>query len=164
MSHTATIQVDVKDAEVVRRAAERLGITCSEGSVELFSTKHTGLLIQLPDWKYPICIDTESEWDEEIENSDGTKTTIKRRGHLFADNYSGTWGKQDELDKFLQAYGVEKAKHEASAAGYLCSEESFLNPETGLEEIEVTISLPGAGASGDYDGGLNLGGNLSLET
>ena len=57
--------------------------------------------------------------------------------------------------------GVEKAEFEAEQAGYTWNEDIVLHPETGEEEIEVTINMPG----GDLDVGADLnypGGGLTL--
>jgi len=155
MSHTATITLDVKDPQVVRKAAERLGYECEENQqVTLYDgTVARGTTVKLPGWRYPVIIDTEAEWEETL--SDGT--TVKRKGKVLSDNYNGAWGEQSHLDEFTQIYGVEKAKHEAGLSGYTFSEEVVLHPETGAEEIELTINLPGSDLGGD-SGGLNLGG------
>ena len=61
MSHTATIDIDVQDASVVIKAAERLGYDVkAQGEVRLYDgTVARGIVVQLPEWKYPIVIDTE---------------------------------------------------------------------------------------------------------
>ena len=43
-------------------------------------------------------------------------------GELNFDNYSGGWGEQKELDKFLQAYAVEKARLESHKRGHTLTE------------------------------------------
>lgn len=154
MSHTATINIDVKDPQVVRKTAERLGYEVTEGECRMYDgTTANGIQVKLPGWRYPVVVDTESEWEETL--SDGT--TVTRKGRVFSDNYNGHWGEQKYMDEFTQIYGVEKASHEASQAGYTCSEAIVLHPETGEEEIELTINLPGSDLGGDA-GGLNIGG------
>ena len=53
----------------------------------------TGLLIKLPDWVYPLVVNT---------------TT----GQAAFDNYQGAWGRQEHLDRFMQMYAIEKTKLE----------------------------------------------------
>jgi hypothetical protein len=160
MSHTATINIDVKDPQVVRKTAERLGYEVTEGECQMYDgTRATGIQVKLPGWRYPVVVDTESSWEETL--SDGT--TVTRKGRVYSDNYNGSWGDQKFMDEFTQIYGVEKASQEASEAGYMCSEAIVLHPETGEEEIELTINMPGSDLGGDT-GGLNLGGGgLTLE-
>jgi hypothetical protein len=61
------------------------------------------LTVALPDWRYPVVCDTAS-------------------GRLRYDNFEGRWGNQKELDRFLQAYAVEKARLEARKRGHTVTE------------------------------------------
>jgi hypothetical protein len=63
-----------------------------QGTTKLFSGEVTGLAVQLPAWVYPMVCDTTS-------------------GQLKYDNFNGRWGADAELNKFLQAYAVEKSTH-----------------------------------------------------
>ena len=74
------------------------------GTAKLFSGHATGLLVQLPDWRYPVVIDTAA-------------------GTIQYDNYNEHWGKQAELNRLLQAYACEKAELEARKKGYAVSEQ-----------------------------------------
>ncbi len=75
--------------------------------------------MQLPGWRYPVVCDTST-------------------GAVKFDNYGGAWGKQAELNRFLQGYAVEKAKIEARKKGYRVA-------ETKLEDgsIKVTVTVGG---------------------
>jgi len=55
------------------------------------------------------------------------------------DNYNGAWGRQEELNKFLQAYAVEKARIEARKKGHRVSEAKL---EDG--SIKVIVHVGGA--------------------
>ena len=90
------------------------------GTARLFTTDATGEIVQLPGWTYPVVIDTE-----------------KRQVNF--DNYGGTWGKQEELDKLLQAYAIEKARIEARKAGHSVSEQTLADGS-----IKLTIQVGGA--------------------
>ena len=91
MSHIVQITTQVRDATAVHAACRRLGLAPAEqGSVRLFSGAATGLVVRLPDWKYPAVFNL---------------TTAQ----VQYDNYGGHWGDQKELDRFLQAYAIEKS-------------------------------------------------------
>ena len=88
-------------------------------TVKLFSTAVTGLAVELPGWNYPVVCDLAS-------------------GEVQFDNYEGRWGKQQELDRFLQAYAVEKAKLEAQRKGYGVLEQPLADGS-----IKLTIQVAG---------------------
>jgi hypothetical protein len=104
MSHIVTIKTEVRDAAAIAAACRRLGLgPAVDGEHELYSETQTGIGVQLPKWHYPIVCDTQS-------------------GQVHFDNYGGRWGEQRELDRFLQAYAVEKARIEARKLGHSVSE------------------------------------------
>ena len=121
MSHLVSIKTEVRDAAAVRAACQRLKLPQPiQGKTQLFSGEAEGLAVQLPDWVYPVVCQTES-------------------GDLKYDNFGGRWGEQRELDRFLQAYAVERAKIEARKKGYCCTEQAL-----GDGSIKLTIQLGGA--------------------
>ena len=90
MSHIVQITTEVRDAVAVGAACQRLKLEApTHDTVKLFSGEATGVIVKLPGWKYPAVFDTES-------------------GQARYDNYNGRWGKQAQLDRFLQGYAVEK--------------------------------------------------------
>jgi hypothetical protein len=95
MSHIVRIASKVDDPAGVVAACRRLGLPEPvQGTTSFFSGEATGLLVQLPGWQYPAVIDPLT-------------------GVIHYDNYGGLWGEQEQLDRFMQAYLVEKAKLEA---------------------------------------------------
>ena len=92
----------------------------AHGLHELFSGTAQGLAVQLPGWSYPADCDL-------------------RTGKIEFDNYGGRWGNQQELDRFLQAYAVEKAKIEARRKGYSVTEQALANGS-----IRVSVQVGGA--------------------
>ncbi len=107
MSHIVSIETKLHDPLAVSAACQRLGLPAPvQGTAELFSGEATGLIVQLPDWQYPAVIDTLT-------------------GVVRYDNYNGHWGDQAQLDRFLQAYAVEKAKLEARKKGYRVTEQTL---------------------------------------
>jgi hypothetical protein len=121
MSHTVQIQTQVRDAAAVRAGCRRLGLPEPvQGTFELFSGSATGLAVRLPDWNYPVVCDLST-------------------GQAHYDNYNGRWGDQKQLDAFLQAYAVEKARIEAHKKGHGVVEQTLPNGS-----IKLVIQLGGA--------------------
>jgi hypothetical protein len=121
MSHIVEIKTEIRDEQAVRAACVRLKLAAPERkTVRLFSVTETGLCVELPGWRYPVVCNVLT-------------------GELRFDNYNGHWGPQAELNKFLQAYAVEKAKNEARKKGHLAY-------ETAQEDgsIKVTVHVRGA--------------------
>ena len=121
MSHIAQIQTSIRDAAAIRSACCRLRLPEPVfGAAKLFSGSKTGWAVQLPEWRYPIVADVAT-------------------GKVDFDNYGGRWGKQKELDRFVQGYAVEKAKIEARKKGHSVTEQHL---EDG--SIKVVVQVGGA--------------------
>jgi len=121
LSHIVTIETQVRDPIAVAAACRRLGLAEPvQGTAELFSGAASGLLVELPDWAYPVVVDTAS-------------------GRLNYDNYEGRWGAQEQLDRFLQGYAVEKARLEARKQGHTVHEQSLPDGS-----IKLTVQVGGA--------------------
>jgi hypothetical protein len=107
LSHIVTIETKIHDPAAVRAACQRLHLTPAVmGSANLYSGEATGLVLHLPGWEYPVVIDPLT-------------------GTITYDNFNGAWGDAGQLQRFRQAYAVEKAKLEASKRGHLVSEEQL---------------------------------------
>ena len=120
MSHIVTIVAEIRDPDAVAAACRRLGLPGPvHGTATLFEGQATGLLVKLPGWLYPVVCDTAS-------------------GVVRFDNYNQQWGRQEQLDRLLQAYAVEKARIEAHRRGHNVVERSLADGS-----IEVTIQLGG---------------------
>jgi hypothetical protein len=121
VSHIVSIQTEVRDPVAVAGACRRLGLSEPvHGTASLFSGEATGLLVKLPGWLYPVCIDTAS-------------------GTVKFDNYAGSWGDQEHLDKFMQIYAVEKARIEARKRGHSVVEQALSDGS-----IRLTVQVGGA--------------------
>ena len=121
MSHIVQIKTEVRDGIAVQAACQRLGLDAPVlGTVTLFATEASGLLVRLPGWIYPVVFDT-------------------RSGQVRFDNYGGRWGEQAQLDRFLQAYAVEKTKIEARRKGHTVFEQTLDNGS-----IKLTVTVGGA--------------------
>ena len=121
MSHIVQIKTEVRDGIAVQAACQRLGLEAPVlGTVTLFATEARGLLVRLPGWIYPAVFDT-------------------RSGQVRFDNYGGRWGEQVQLDRFLQAYAVEKTKIEARRKGHIVFEQTLDNGS-----IKLTVTVGGA--------------------
>ena len=103
MSHTVTIRTQIRDFHAIQAACERLKLPQpTQGDVRLFDRVAQGIGVQLDDWRFPVCIDSD--------------------GNLLYDNFGGFWGLPEKLDQFQQAYAVCKATIEARKQGYTCQE------------------------------------------
>jgi hypothetical protein len=123
VSHIVTIKTEVRDVAAVQAACKRLGLAQPvPGTTRLFSGEASGLIVQLPDWQYPIVCNTAT-------------------GQVQYDNFAGRWGNQTQLDRFLQAYAVEKAKIEARRKGYSCTEQSLSDGS-----VKLTVQVTGGAA------------------
>jgi len=93
MSHIVTVHTQIKDLEALRRACRRLNLSEPvQGTVKLFSSSATGHAVQLPGWRYPVVCELAT-------------------GKIHLDNFEERWGSQQELDRLLQRYAVEKFCH-----------------------------------------------------
>ena len=121
MSHIVTIATEVHDPDAVAAACLRLGLPEPvHGTATLFEGRATGLLVKLPDWVYPVVCDLDT-------------------GTVRFDNYQQAWGRQEHLDRFLQAYAVERARLEARKRGHHVVEQSLADGS-----IRLTIQVGGA--------------------
>ncbi|GAF88160.1 unnamed protein product, partial [marine sediment metagenome] len=115
------IQTELRDAVAIRTACHRLQLEDPvHGTTKLFSGRETGLAVKLPGWRYAVVCDLDS-------------------GQLKYDNYQGHWGEQQELDRFLQAYAIEKARLEARKNGHSVTEQPLSDGS-----VKLTIQVGGA--------------------
>jgi hypothetical protein len=107
VSHIVHIQTQVRDAAAVEIACQRLALPPPQHrKVEMFSGIAEGLAVALPQWRYPVVCELKT-------------------GRLAFDHYGGRWGNPRELDRFLQAYAVEKSRLEARRHGHSVTEQSL---------------------------------------
>jgi signal recognition particle subunit SEC65 len=100
MSHVVEVELETKltNIELIKEAAKELNLKCWEELNYVFpydKTKASGILVQLPGWKYPI--------------------VVEKDGQIKADNYNGDWGKPIELEKFEHEYKSLHALSEVKA-------------------------------------------------
>jgi len=123
MSHIVSIKTEVRDPAAVWAACERLKLPQPvHGTYALYSGSATGLGVQLPGWHYPVVCQADT-------------------GQLQFDNFGGDWGEQVQLDRFLQAYAVEKARIEARKHGHSVTEQALADGS-----IKLTIQVAGGAA------------------
>ena len=121
MSHIVRIQTEVRDGAAVFAACRRRQLAEPvAGKHRLFSSEVEGLAVNLRDWSYPAVCKLET-------------------GEVLYDNFGGRWGEQRELDQFMQAYAVEKARIEARKRGHTVTEQSVADGA-----IKLTVQIGGA--------------------
>lgn len=119
MSHIVTIKTQVKDPAAITAACRRLQLAEPRvGTAELYDAEVTGLIVALPDWRYPLVCNT---------------TT----GQLHYDNFKGHWGDESHLHQWLQAYAVEKATLEARRAGHSVHESQLSD---GSIKLQIAVA------------------------
>ena len=107
MSHIVTIETQIKEVTALRAACQRLGLPKPVWeTTRLFDGNATGYCVRLPDWRFPVVCDVEN-------------------GNILFDNFSGRWGNQQELDRLLQGYAVEKTRLEAHRQGHTITEQQL---------------------------------------
>ena len=120
MSHVVTIQTQIKDPAALAAACRRLGLAEPvAGTAALYSGQATGLIVNLPGWRYPVIIDTAS-------------------AEVRYDNFAGAWGDRSQLDRLMQAYAAEKCRIEARRAGHAVTETVLADGS-----IKLTIQVGG---------------------
>ncbi len=120
MSHIVNLKTRVTDNPSIAAACQRLSLAPpTQGTAHLFSGEAKGTIVQLPGWQYPVAIDTAT-------------------GDIHFDNYEGAWGAQAELDKFLQAYAIERCRLEARKKGLAVSEQALTDGSIKLRIQENT--------------------------
>ena len=120
MSHLISIKTRVRDPIAIQSACERLKLPAPVfGTARLFTSEATGWQVNLPGWRYPVVCETD-------------------QGDVKFDNFNGRWGDKSNLDAFLHAYAVEKAKLEARKQGHSVSEEQLADGS-----IRVQIAVAG---------------------
>jgi hypothetical protein len=123
LSHIVTVDTQVRDPACVELACRRLQLPAPvAGTHELFSEPATGLAVQLPNWVYPVVCDVGS-------------------GKVRYDNFEGRWGDRRQLDSFVQAYAVEKARLEARKRGHTITEQPLADGS-----IKLVIQVAGGAA------------------
>lgn len=121
MSHIVEIKTEVRDAQAVSHACRRLQLPPPvDGTHRLFSDEVRGLGVQLPDWRYPAVCELDT-------------------GQIRFDNFGGRWGDAVYLDRFVQAYAIERAKAEARRKGYTCTEQNLSDGS-----VKLTVEVGGS--------------------
>lgn len=116
MSHTLKVKVEVKDAQALATATERVGGTVlGHGTHRLFQGSVEGFGVTLPGWHYPVVFNM------------GT-------GECSYDNYGGSWGKQSALDGLVHEYTTEVVAQGLAVQGI-----SFYRTDTEVNGERQTV-------------------------
>lgn len=120
MSHTTALKsVQMTDKNIILKVAEKLKLKfLGEREFTMYDrTKQYGMGFQLDGWSQPLVIDTKT-------------------GNAAYDNYNGSWGAQDELDKMVQEYAAESNRQQGALAGYYLQENYLPNGDL-VQEFET---------------------------
>ena len=121
MSHIVRVQTQVRDAAAVSAACRRRELPEPvAGKHKVFQDEVEGLAVRLRGWNFPAVCQLEF-------------------GAVVYDNYNGRWGRQAELDQFVQAYAVEKTRIEARRRGHSVTEQTLTDGS-----IKLTVQVGGA--------------------
>lgn len=122
MSHVVQVRnIQCTDEIALRSACEKLGLKVRDkGRHKLYGSQTAeGIAVDLPGWSHPVVINTDN-------------------GECRYDNFNGSWGKQDELDKLIQRYAIEAARNDANARGLQSMEETLENGEIKLTMVDYS--------------------------
>ncbi len=120
MSHIVTIQVEVCDLDAIRSACRRLNLKEPvQGKATLFETEVEGILVELPDWVFPV-------------------VCVLDTGEVRYDHFNGAWGDEKHLNQFVQTYCIEKATLEARKKGYSVVEQNMVDGS-----VKLTVNIGG---------------------
>jgi hypothetical protein len=117
MSHVVTVQTQFRNLTALAEACKQLGYEFRGGkhSVKLYSgAVECEASVTIPGWRFPVAV-----------NGD----------NISFDNYGGSWGKQELLDKLKQAYGREVTIQEAKDMGMFVEEKQL---QDGTIELYLT--------------------------
>jgi hypothetical protein len=107
VSHTTTIDLQVKDEDAFAQACRDLGYEVARNaSAKLFqsgSNFNDATVVKIPGWNYPV---------------------VCKDGKLHFDNYNGRWGDNAQLDKLKQRYARNVAIKTARARGFRVQEKT----------------------------------------
>ena len=121
MSHIVRVQTQVRDAAAVSAACRRRELPEPlTGKHKVFQDEVEGLAVRLRGWNFPAVCQLET-------------------GAVVFDNYNGRWGRQVELDQFVQAYAVEKTRIETRRRGHSVTEQTLTDGS-----IKFTVQVGGA--------------------
>lgn len=105
MSHTTTIDLEIKSESALIKACEELGVPYKANTEEKLydGTIAKGFSFKPKGWLYPVVATPD--------------------GKLLFDNYEGAWGKIEELNRVKQRYAVNSQIEVAKSRGYRVREE-----------------------------------------
>jgi hypothetical protein len=123
LSHIVTVDTEVRDLRAIQAACARLDLPAPHaGDVQFLTGKVSGLLVHLTSWRFPLVCQLQT-------------------GALRYDNYEGRWGDKAHLNRFLQAYAIERARLEARRNGHTVTEQPL---EDGSVKLTIQLGVPSA--------------------
>jgi hypothetical protein len=117
MSHTATIQIDFSNRQLLKQVCKELGLQYREGlhQIRLYEGEVAAdFSIQLPGWRYPIAI---------------------CGNEVRYDNFNGNWGQVEGLQRLQDQYSKLLTIQHAEQQGWTWEE--VTDPETGGIQLNL---------------------------
>lgn len=115
MSHTVSIKATNMTSEIhLQAACRRLNLEQPKKGIHKMydGSEVEGNAVKLPNWRYPAI--------------------VQATGEAKFDNFNGHWGKEEELDKLVQAYKIEETTELARLQSYSVLEEKQENGDMKL--------------------------------
>ena len=143
MSHTTRRKAGLVNADVIQRAAHRIGAKYKGvGKAQQYNRRTlNGHRLEIPGFRYDVVIDTKS-------------------GDILSDTWGGRWGDDSKIDELQQKYAVEAGKMDAEKKGHEFQE---IPLEDGSIKCLITVGgggstelSSGGGADFDMAGGPSL--------
>lgn len=122
MSHTVSVQTEIRDLVALDSACNRLSWQQpTSGKSTAFTRTVGGVGIQPPQWRYPTVCDL------------ADRTVVY--------DHEGRWGDSEDVRRFKQARAIDETNLEARRAGRLLAERTLRDGS-----VELNISVRGVSA------------------
>ena len=119
MSHVVTYEARFVDLQCLKRCCDRnkWGFYQDKKTLEesFCPNRDCTAAIQLPNWCYPVFVDSQ--------------------GSIHFDNYNGSWGDEQLLNKLKQEYAREACYMQAESQGYMVTSETYNDQGTLVMEL-----------------------------
>lgn len=119
MSHLVSMKVEITNKAALKTACERVSAIYNEHDIVKFYDGKTkeGTSVRLQGWRHPVVFDM--------------------KGECYYDNYNGSWGAQEELNKLNQHYTGAVVEQVAAEQGMYCTSSTNQKGELVYELVSM---------------------------